>query len=177
MTRTRSTRTAAALLVVGGILWPVTGMAGERALTFAVRGVVAEVLVKRGQKVERGAVLARLDRRPLEAHKRAAKARLAAAAVGLESATRHRGRIKQLFDDLSTSGEELEQADLALAQARAKHARATARVDLAAWRLDRATLRASGAGIVKSVPGYPGMVIDSHARITPVVVLEVRDLK
>ncbi len=173
----KRSRTVAALLAVGGILWPVTGMAGERALTFVVPGVVAEVLVKRGQKVAAGAVLARLDARPLEARKRAAEARLKAAAVGLELATRHRARIKQLFDDLSTSGEELERADLALAQARAMHARARARVDLAAWRLDRATLRASGSGIVKAVPGYPGMVVDSRARITPVVVLEVRDLK
>ena len=78
-----------------------------------------------------------------------------------------------MFDDLSTSGEELEKADLALAKAQAKHARARARAERAAWRLDRATLRASGAGTVKAVPGYPGMVVDSRAAITPVVVLDV----
>jgi len=154
-------------------LWSANAGAGERALTLPVRGVVAEVLVKRGQPVKAGAVLARLDRRPFEARSRAAAARLAARVADLEFASRNRKRIKQLFDDLSTSGEELEKADTELARAKARHARAKARVAMWAWRLERATLRATGAGTVKSVPGYPGMVIDSRAGITPVVIIEV----
>ncbi len=145
--------------------------AAERKLAFPVEGVVQEVLVRSGQALKAGAAVARLDPRPLAARKSAADAGLKAAEARLKFAVQNRGRAKQLFDDLSTSAEELEKADIALINARADRAGAKAEAGIAAWRLAHATLRAPVAGTVAAVPGYAGMVVNPAAEITPVVIL------
>ena len=145
--------------------------AAERKLAFPVEGVVQEVLVKAGQALKAGAAMARLDPRPLAARKSAADTGLKAAEARLTFAVQNRGRAKQLFDDLSTSAEELEKAEIALIDARAERARARAEADIAAWRLAHATLRAPVAGTVAAVPGYAGMVVNPAEKITPVVIL------
>ncbi len=159
----------AALLMVSG-----AAGAAERKLAFAIRGVVAEVMARTGQSVDAGQALARLDTRPLEARRKAAVARLQSARITLEYAKKNKNDTKQLFDDLSASGEDLEKAEIRLAEARAKHARARARTEIIAWKLARATLRAPAAGTVRGVPGYPGMVVNPNASIDPVVILDIR---
>ena len=69
---------SAAAAVVAVLLAGPAG-AADLTLTFAVGGVVTEVLVKPGDAVQAGAPLAKLDTVPLEARKAAAQARLAAA--------------------------------------------------------------------------------------------------
>jgi len=146
--------------------------AAERGLAFAVAGVVSEILVKPGQTVSAGQPLARLDLRPFAARKKAADQSLLAAGSAHKFATDSLTRVKQLFDDLSTSGEELEKAETGLFKARAGLAEAKAHAAVMAWELERATLRAARAGMVKAIPGYPGLVVNPQAQITPVVVVE-----
>lgn len=160
-----------AVLVVALFAASSPAHAAERKLAFPVAGVVETVMVRSGQSVKAGAPLAVLDRAPLKALKETADADLRAAERKLTFATQNRDRAKQLFDDLSTSAEVLERTELALIQAIADKVRANAMADIAAWNLQRATLRAPSNGTVRSVPGYPGMVVNPAAAITPVVVL------
>ena len=161
----------AALLVVGLVSAPGSSQAAERKLAFPVAGVVAKVMVQTGQQVKVGDALAQLDLTAFKALKDAADAGLRAAGQTLTFATQNRNRAKQLFDDLSTSAEELERAELKLIQAVADKVRAQAQAEIASWNLNRATLRAPSAGAVNSVPGYAGMVVDPAAAITTVVIL------
>ncbi len=162
-----------AVVVVLAAASAATGaLAAERKLAFAVGGVVEKVMVKPGQRVSAGQPLAALDPAPLAARKKAAEAGLKAAQLVHIQAAENFERIRQLYDDLSTSREELEKAEKHLAEAAAHLEKSKARSVIAAWRLERATLRAPGAGVVKSVPGYPGLVVHPRAGFTPVVVLQ-----
>ncbi len=146
--------------------------AAERRLAFAVAGVVDAVLVSPGQKVAKGTALARLDLRPLAAAAKATQAAALAADLEFDLAGTNMERIKQLYDDLSTSKEELEQATLRLAHAEAAKEAAAAANELAQWRLERGTLAAPVAGVVQAITGYIGLVVDPAARFTPVVVMK-----
>jgi len=143
----------------------------ERKLAFSVPGVVATVMVKTGQTVEAGAALARLDTRPLAAEKSAADAMLKTANRKLSIHRKNHDRTRQLFDDLSASGEQVEQAAIQFADAQAERAHAKAMADIAAWRLNQATLRAPSSGTVTAVRGYAGLVVDPAAEITSVIIL------
>ncbi len=171
----RVTAMGAALVLISIL---VTGMmnpawAAERKLAFAVGGVVEQVLVRVGQKVEAGAPLARLDPRPFQSHRKASTVILKSAATELRIFEKKRQQEQELYDDLSTSRETLEAAVVAEAKVRASHAKAQARADSAAWRLERATLRAPATGTVRAVPGYRGMVVNPNAAIVPVVILDI----
>lgn len=148
--------------------------AGERALAFPVRGVVAEVMVSAGKAVAKGAPLARLDMKTFKAHMDSAKAALKAAETVLGYASQNRDNVKQLFDDLSTSGEDLEKAEIRLAKAEASLGKAREYAAIAAWKFEKATLRAPAPGIVKSVRGYSGLVVDPRSGLVPVIVLSTK---
>lgn len=152
---------------------PVSVKAAELALTFAVSGVVAEVRVKSGDAVGKGDVLAVLDRRPLEARKLAADARIASARVVHNLSKRRFEQIQELYDSLSASAEQVEKAEITYVNARADLADAKAKAAVYAWKLERATLTAPAAGSIARVPGYAGQVVNIHSASTqPVVVLD-----
>ncbi len=155
------------ILIFSGGAW-----AAEQSLSFAVGGVVDKILVKPGDAVRLEAPLARLDSRPLRARKRAADARAGLADEVFTRAEKNLSRVKQLYDDLATSGEELEKAQSQLAQAKADREVARARADLAAWRLGRTTLEAPANGTVTQVPGYRGLVVHPRAGNYPVVLFQ-----
>ncbi len=148
--------------------------AGERALAFPVRGVVAEVMVSSGKSVARGAPLVRLDMTTFKAHLNSAQAGLKAAESVLAFALRNRDDVKQLYDDLSTSGEDLEKAEIRLANAEASLGKAREYAEIAAWNFEKATLRAPAPGIVKSVRGYAGLVVDPRSGLVPVIILSTK---
>ncbi len=164
--------TAFVFIVVMGTAFQ--AQAGERSLAFPVRGVVAEVLVSAGKTVAKGAPLARLDPRPFKAHLDSAQAGLKSAEKVLGYALQNRNDVRQLFDDLSTSGEALEKAEIRLAKAEAALAKAKAYAEIAAWEMEKATLRAPAPGTVKALRGYAGMVVDPRAGITPVIILSTK---
>lgn len=172
-TKTKSIKTNITAGVLVFFLIAVSGsaFAAERKLAFPVSGVIAQVMVKAGQAVKAGAPLARLDIRPLEAKKSAADARLKAAESRLKFARQNRDRVRQLFDDLSASGEQMEDAEIKFVNALSDSVRSKARADIAAWRLGKATLRAPANGTVTAVKGYTGMVIQPYAEITTVIIL------
>lgn len=156
------------------LLWSATAEAAGRKLAFPVAGVVEKIMVKTGQTVKAGAALAVLDLRPFAARARAAAENLLAAENTNKFANENHQRVKQLFDDLSTSTEELEKAQVLLFKAQAGLAKAKSAAVISKWELERATLRAPEAGTVAVVPGYPGMVVNPLAAITPVVILDMQ---
>ncbi len=146
--------------------------AEDRALSFAVSGVVNEVLVKAGDAVKTGQALARLDARPFEAHVAAAEAEAAAAELSASVADENLARTQALYDDVSASGENLEVAKTAAAEAEARRAKAEARLAMASWRLEHATLQAPVDATVTAVPGHVGQVTNPRGVNPAVVVLD-----
>jgi len=158
----------AALLV----LMPATSWAADRALSFAVSGVVAEVKVQTGASVKKGDVLAVLDLTPFQAKKRAADAVVKANQVIFDLADRRLVQVQELFDALSTSAENVEIAETAQANAKKALENARAQQTIATWELGRATLKAPFAGSVASIPGYPGQVVNVNVGVAAVVVIK-----
>jgi HlyD family secretion protein len=114
--------------------------------------VVAQLLVKEGDRVEKGATLAILDSHAL---RRADVERLAAE---LENAERERRRIEQLHARSSASASELDAARLAARVAQA-------RLDAARARLDLSLVRSPVAGQVLEIHTREGERLGSEGLV------------
>ena len=148
--------------------------AAERKLSFAVSGVVASVKVGSGEIVKAGTVLAVLDQTTFLARKRSADANADATKLILDLAEVKARQVRELFDALSTSQEEVDKVETALANARSGYEAARSRAKIAKWRLQRSTLNAPFSGTVSSVAGYPGMVVNTYAGVQTVVIINAR---
>ncbi len=146
-------------------------MAADRALGFAVGGVVAEVKVKVGQRVKAGDVLAVLDLRAFQAEKRAADAAHKATKSIFDIAVLRHTQTVELFDALSASAEDVQKAEIERDTALITYENARRDDAIAQWNLDRATLRAPFPGTVSAVPGYPGQVVTLMSSPVDVVVI------
>jgi RND family efflux transporter MFP subunit len=127
----------------------------EVTLAFEVAGVVRELHVRRGERVEQAQVLAQLDLRDFESRKAAADARFRQASVEFVVITdaRERGAVSEMEFSRASAAVELAQAEL----------------DLATKALEDATLLAPFDGIVADI------FIDRYANIatrTPVMRLQ-----
>jgi len=150
---------------------PATSWAADRALSFAVSGVVAEIKVQAGASVKKGEILAVLDLTPFQAKKRAADAAVKAGKTIFDLADLRLTQMRELFDALSTSAENVELAETAQAKAMIAYENARAAQTLAAWKLNRATLKAPFAGTIAAIPGYAGQVVNVNAENAPVAVI------
>jgi RND family efflux transporter MFP subunit len=138
-----------------------------------VTGKVTEVLIEEGQRVEEGAVLARLDDTEARAQLALSQAQLAAARsqlaetrAQLEQAERDFARQQQLFQRELIAAQAL---DAALAQRDMLRARlanlgeqikvAEEGVDVAQVQLDNTVIRAPFAGVVVAKSAQPGEMI------------------
>lgn len=140
-------------------------------LSTRVSGVVAEVLVKTGQRVKKGTVLLRLDKTVLQARLDEAVAAQAQAQAEATDAGREFERAQELFDRTVSSTSELEAATLRHARARASLSAAGARRAIAQKDLADADLRAPVDGVVSAVPGGPGTVVTAECQPRTLVVL------
>ncbi|MFN3543926.1 MAG: efflux RND transporter periplasmic adaptor subunit [Thiobacillus sp.] len=146
--------------------------AAERVeLTTRVSGIVEEVLVKPGQRVGKGAVLARLDRTVLQALADEAAAEQVRAEAEEADARRELERAEELYNRTVSSTSELEASTLRHTRAKASLAAANARLAIARKNLSDAELKAPFAGVVAAVPGAPGAVIAADCQPRPLVVL------
>lgn len=161
----------AAWVMVFAMILPSTSWAADRALSFAVSGVVADIKVQPGASVAQGDVLAVLDLAPFQARAQAADAAVKASKVILDVAARRLKQTQELFDALSTSAEQVELAQTTQAEAKMVYENARRDAALAAWKLDRATLKAPTAGTVNSIPGFVGQVVNLNAETVAVVVV------
>lgn len=109
---------------------------------FEAGGTVAEVLVDEGDKVVKGAVLARLDTSALDAQRAAEVAARDALAAQVELAIRNETRARELNARDFASTQRLDEAELTLAQLKAELRRAEAAIDATDVALRKAVLSA-----------------------------------
>ncbi len=124
-------------------------------------GEILEILAETGQKVERGALLIRVDQRTPRNALAQSGANLDVARARLENAEAQKGRAEQLFSSQSITETEYEATMLDYANAKAEVVRAEVQVENDRIRLDDTDVRAplSGTIIEKSVER--GQVISS----------------
>ncbi len=163
--------------------------ADEAEIAPRVSGEVREVLVREGDRVARGAVLARLDTQELDDAVAAAEADVEAARVAHEAQVASTSRDSVLFENHAISQEQWEHSQAARAAAAARFEVARRHRDQAQARLGYAVARAPFDGVVSArlvdpgdlaVPGRPmlRMVRQSSVRvrgtIPPALLAKVR---
>lgn len=143
----------------------------ERAiLSTRLMGNVTAVLVREGERVGRGQLLARLDAREIEARRAQTEAGVAAAEAVQADARTHADRIRSLYADSAATRSQLDQAETALARAEAA---------LRTARAAGAELEAVGSYTEVRAP-FAGMVtrrfVDPGAFLAPgAPILEIQD--
>ena len=145
--------------------------ADKLELTTRVSGVVAEVRVKPGQRVKKGALLLRLDKTVLQARLDESVAEHAQALADEADARRELERAQELFNRTVSSTSELEAATLRHARAQASLNAASARRTIAQKNLNDAELRAPFDGVVSALPGGPGTVVTADCQPKTLVIL------
>ncbi len=140
-------------------------------LGFAVSGVIAEVLVRPGQRVAPGALLARLDTRPFDARVRERAARVSALEPAFEEARREWKRAQELYERMVLSDRDRELVRIAYVKAESDLQAARAALERARIEREYAELRAPFDAMVLRVLGAPGQAQSAQLRVEPVIEL------
>ncbi len=155
----------AVTLALSGLLQPLA----ESVLTAEVEGRVDAVLVRPGEAVKAGQVLARLDTRDLAARLAEQQANLAASRAQLDLAEKTQRRNEALQARNFISANSLDSSRSTLdANREALHARA-AQLALAQQALAKAVVRAPQSGIVSERAVQPGQHVGMNARMFSIV--------
>lgn len=131
-------------------------------LSTPVSGVVTQIPVQPGQQVKQGAVLLRLDRKPLADRLAAAVAIRSGLVRAAAEAKRDAERTQQLYDRTVASESERQEALIKQEQAEASLNEARARADLRQWELGKATLTAPYPARILSVDTAVGETVSSE---------------
>ena len=129
------------------------------AVGFQAAGRISERLVRRGQRVERGEPLARLDERDLAARVDSARAALEQARADARLAEQELERIRTLFEQQVASRQSLDQAQSRAEATRSRVASVAAQLTEAENALDYAVLAAPFDGVVTGVVADTGDVV------------------
>lgn len=124
-------------------------------------GEILDIRVETGQKVERGALLIRVDQRTPTNSLAQSQANLDVAVARLENATSQKARAEELFNSRSITETEYEAAMLDFANAKAEVVRAEVQVDNDRIRLDDTDVRAPISGTIIEKQVERGQVISS----------------
>lgn len=135
---------------------------------FEQGGTIEEILVDEGDAVEKGALLARLDTRLLEAESRQREAALSEAKAAMALIESRWERVERLAPDGAVSEQERDDLMNQLEAARAAVVRAGAALDRVRVDLEKSSVRAPFSGTVvrrfsdegdTALPGQPVLVI------------------
>jgi len=113
-----------------------------------VSGRVQRILVREGEKVRRGQLLAELDTTTLELQKKQAAAAVAVAKAALKDAEVNAARMRTLHERNAVSTMQLEKVELALESAMTQKQSAEATLNLVRHHLNSARMTAPFAGII-----------------------------
>ncbi|MBB94172.1 MAG: efflux transporter periplasmic adaptor subunit [Rhodobacteraceae bacterium] len=152
-------------VLIGEITAPETVQA-----SFRVGGRLTEVLVQTGDKVERGAVLARIEKVQQEQELRAAEAQLSAAEAEFAAAKAQSQRQDELFERGATTRSDRDSASDRYAAAVAMQSQAQASLDQAREALDDTVLTAPADATVTDRFGEPGQVVGAAQQVLELAV-------
>ncbi|MGB5698012.1 MAG: efflux RND transporter periplasmic adaptor subunit [Polyangiales bacterium] len=137
-----------------------------------VAGLLLRVLVREGDMVKEGAVIAEVESRPFQDALHQAEALLTQARAQHEAAALATSREEHLFERGISARQALEAAQAAEGQADGAIASAKAQIDLARQNVERATVRAPIKGVVVKLFRRVGEVVDGTSA-TPI--MEIAD--
>lgn len=143
---------------ITGVKWPATVSASIVPIQSPVDGVVQQVLVQEGERVQRGQVLFRLDTRRLEAQLNLARAHLQAAKADY-------ARVQRLKETKVAAEEELARAAAAVTAAQSE-------VQSAEVELDDRILRAPCNGALGELNLVAGQVVSRGTTLVSLVIPE-----
>jgi RND family efflux transporter MFP subunit len=135
-----------------------------------VGGKIARIYVDIGDRVEKGKILAELDRETFELRLNQAEAAIAVANSSLKDAEKNYERAADLQKKGSMAMQQFEKIQLAYEAAKAQNQQAEAALALAEWQMDVSVMRAPFRGVITGrylnegdminpqMPGAPGVV-------------------
>lgn len=129
-------------------------------------GEILEVAVEIGDAVRRGDLLVRIDPRDVRNAYEQAEADLGVAEARFQVAERQMNRIQELHDSSVVTDEELENAMLEHANARAALVKARTNLELARERLNDVVVRAPIDGVVVEKSVEDGQIVTSTREVT-----------
>lgn len=151
---------------------PISGSlkASQSALIKArVAGELMDLVVREGDQVKAGQIIARIDPTEYQARERQAKQQADAAQAQVETAQKQYDNNKALVDQGFISQTALQNSAFTLNGAKATHMAALAGLDVARKALDDATVRSPIDGQVSQRLAQPGERVAPDARIVEVV--------
>lgn len=149
------------------------------------QGVVTELAVERGDAVETGAVVARLDSGiqtlavELARHRAERTVEIKASAERLEYRRREIGRLRKLYEKDIVSTKSLDEAEVErrlaiynLKAARLEQEMAKLELRLAEERLNRRTIRSPVNGVIVEVTMAPGELAHDQSQLVTIAVID-----
>ena len=133
-----------------------------------VAGRIQRVVVREGDKVAAGQMVAQIDAAPLADQVKEADAGLAKARAESKNAATTLARVEKVFEHGIAARQEVDDASARAASAQAAEAEAEAGSQRAHRQLDRASVRSPLAGVVLKVMRHSGELVDGTPA-TPVV--------
>ena len=140
----------------------------QASLAFRLDGRMVERLVRVGDTVAEGQVVARMEPSDQQNAAKSAKARLSSAEAALTQARLTYGRQQELLKSGWTARARYDEAEQAFLSAQAQVDSARADLRLAEDRLGYTVLRADGPGVVTSVGAEPGEVVRAGQMVAQV---------
>ncbi len=131
-----------------------------------IPGIVERILVKDGDRVERGQVLVEIERELLASQEAEARAELDSARVEARYAGIELARAEQLIASGALSSQQLDEAKARVERSRANVARAEARLATLSTQLGYASVRSPLAGRVLDVPVEEGSAVSPVTAVT-----------
>ena len=159
---------------------PVSGTlkASQSAMVKArVAGELMDLVVREGDEVKAGQVIARIDPTEYQARERQAKQQADAALAQVEIAQKQFDNNKALLDQGFISQTALQNSSASLNGAKATHMAAMAALDVARKALDDASIRSPISGQIAQRLAQPGERMALDARIVEVVNLSQLELE
>ncbi len=138
-------------------------------MSTTVSGVVDEVLVSAGDRVNKGDVLLRLQADRFKASLNSAKASKSDAQYKLKEAEREFGRAQELYDRTVLSDRDLQLAENGLVAARAEFATASTRYTNAKRDLIESVIKAPFDGVILKRYVQPGQTIITRMKSVPMI--------
>jgi RND family efflux transporter MFP subunit len=143
--------------------------AREATVRAKLAGSVLEVTIEEGQPVQRGAVIARIEARPLQEALVSSQSGVRSAEQALSVAEREAERVATLVKGGALADRDLELAESAVIGTQAQLADARARLASVQQQLDDAAVRAPISGVVSDRPVNEGDVVSPGTPIATII--------